>query len=478
MVSGMPSRPKVLPFVLALAALLLVAAPAAADTYTVTRTDDPIPDACEPADCSLREALNASNATTTVDDVVVVPASASPYLIQYEQLTLPITDEVEIRGSGAGQAIIKGDGKEIIFTIGGVRSILVGLTITNGAGGIQNNGDLTLREVAIEGNERETDAGGVKSNGPLRIESSFVGFNRSDAGTGGGVQSNGAVTIVNSTIAHNTSKTGPGGIGANETVTIVSSAVVSNRSESAGSAGAAILTLNLRDSIFADNRNATGLLNCASANPLTSFGGNVSDDGSCGTTATDKPNVNPLLGPLALHGGTTQVYELLAGSPAIDAAQQCPALDQRGVARPQGAACDSGPYEYVPQPVAPVEDHVLAMRVGKGKLKMDRKGRIRIRLTCPATETSPPCRGKVTVVSRRGWPVKPCDCVRLKMGYKAAGRFSIPAGKTQTVVARLPRRAGPFLKHWKPLKVLLLSTAEDAAGNRQVIKQKRKLVPR
>ncbi|HEX5984013.1 MAG TPA: hypothetical protein VFY69_07395, partial [Solirubrobacterales bacterium] len=47
----------------AIAAVLLLCATAsaAAATYTVTRTDDPIPGPCEPADCSLREALTAAN---------------------------------------------------------------------------------------------------------------------------------------------------------------------------------------------------------------------------------------------------------------------------------------------------------------------------------------------------------------------------------------------------------------------------------
>jgi hypothetical protein len=40
---------------------------------------------------------------------------------------------------------------------------------------------------------------------------------------------------------------------------------------------------------------------------------------------------------------------LLAGSPAVDAAllENCPATDQRGVSRPQGAGCDIGAYESV-----------------------------------------------------------------------------------------------------------------------------------
>ena len=57
-----------------------------------------------------------------------------------------------------------------------------------------------------------------------------------------------------------------------------------------------------------------------------------------------------MIGPLVDNGGPTLTHALQAGSPAIDAADDavCPATDQRGVDRPQGAACDVGAYEYVP----------------------------------------------------------------------------------------------------------------------------------
>lgn len=286
---------------------------ASAQTYTVTRTDDPIPGPCEPGDCSLREALTAANATTAVDDLIVLSASAAPYLIQYEELSLPINDEVEIRGAGADKTVVKGDGKEIVFTIGSFKTTLVGLTITGGKGAIQNNGALTIRGVGIEGNEREDLAGGISSGGPVTIESSFLGFNHTDTATGGAIHSNGAVTIVNSTVAHNSSEQGPAAIGVNSLLTIRSSAVVSNSTEATTSAGVAAIELTVRDSVFADNRNATDLRNCSSGTP-TSLGGNVSDDDTCGTGPTDKPNVNPLLGTLALHGGTTRLYDLLPGN--------------------------------------------------------------------------------------------------------------------------------------------------------------------
>ncbi len=79
---------------------------------------------------------------------------------------------------------------------------------------------------------------------------------------------------------------------------------------------------------------------CASiAGADCSYGGNLSTD--------------PLLGPLARNGGAVRTMALLSGSPAINtgAATYCSGpsaegVDARGVARPQGAGCDVGAFEY------------------------------------------------------------------------------------------------------------------------------------
>jgi hypothetical protein len=463
------------------AVLLCATGTALADVYTVTRTDDPAPGACLPSDCSLREALAASNASTTVDDQIVLPDSAVPYAVELESKPLEATDSVEVKGAAADRVQIKGNGSNFILFVTGASPVVVleGLTITGGKGGIQNNGDLTLRRVSVEKNSREGGGGAIQSNGPLKLESSFIGFNSATAASGG-IHSNGAVTILNSTIAHNSSES-IGGVGGNSSVTISNSAVVFNTSTGTESPGIGGSPLTIQDSIFAGNKDSAGAFNCGFSIEDKSLGGNVSDDASCGAGAADRASVDPRLGTLALHGGTTPLYALLADSPAVDFAGQCLSPDQRGIARPQGARCDSGPYELIPlfePPPPPRGDRELVMRLGKGKLKMDRKGRIRVRLTCPVTEASPPCRGRVVVKSKRGWPVRSCDCPRLMIAYNAGGRFSIPTGKTRSVVARLPRGAGRILDRWKPRKVLLLVTAEDAAGNRQEIKGFRKLVPR
>jgi hypothetical protein len=81
----------------------------------------------------------------------------------------------------------------------------------------------------------------------------------------------------------------------------------------------------------------------------------VTDDDlniSFGDASCPGANVDPKLGALADNGGPTQTRELLPGSPAIDAVVAsgagCPATDQRGVSRPNGAACDIGAYEHAP----------------------------------------------------------------------------------------------------------------------------------
>jgi hypothetical protein len=62
---------------------------------------------------------------------------------------------------------------------------------------------------------------------------------------------------------------------------------------------------------------------------------------------------DPLLGFLASNGGPTRTRAIAPGSAAANLADQalCAAIDQRGVARPQGGGCDAGAYELAPPSV-------------------------------------------------------------------------------------------------------------------------------
>ena len=79
---------------------------------------------------------------------------------------------------------------------------------------------------------------------------------------------------------------------------------------------------------------------------LASRGHNIDADGSCRFDGVgDRSGVDPMLAPLADNGGPTDTMALLEGSPAIDAGDACPATDQRGQTRAQGARCDAGALE-------------------------------------------------------------------------------------------------------------------------------------
>jgi hypothetical protein len=76
-------------------------------------------------------------------------------------------------------------------------------------------------------------------------------------------------------------------------------------------------------------------------------GSGIADGVDGNQVGTGAAPIDPKIGRLATNGGTTKTHALMLGSPAIDAASdgECPASDQRGVTRPQGAHCDIGSYE-------------------------------------------------------------------------------------------------------------------------------------
>jgi predicted outer membrane repeat protein len=69
--------------------------------------------------------------------------------------------------------------------------------------------------------------------------------------------------------------------------------------------------------------------------------------GGCpsGATCSTLLATDPLLGLLQYNGGFTPTLMPAANSPALNVGVSCTTVDQRGVTRPQGAACDIGAVE-------------------------------------------------------------------------------------------------------------------------------------
>jgi hypothetical protein len=99
-------------------------------------------------------------------------------------------------------------------------------------------------------------------------------------------------------------------------------------------------------------------------------------------------NANPLLAPLADNGGPTQTMALLAVSPALDAGNNCPPTDQRGLPRPQGPGCDIGAFELEvlrPSPSSDGDRRAAKLKFLAGQVRVDpKKGKGRLRVSCLA----------------------------------------------------------------------------------------------
>jgi hypothetical protein len=255
-------------------------------------------------------------------------------------------------------------------------------------GNLFSQGVLTLNDDWITNGYACSGAGVANYEGTMTVERTLIAGNSSACGGGdsGGIENFGCpasgsgtlncasgdmpghLVIDNSTIANNDARL-VGGVfqwnDATNTISINSTTIAGNASKdeifpvrpSGGGLGVSDAGVaRIRNSIVANNVQISGTTttpsNCFRLSTITSLGRNLDSDPStdCGfTSAGDKSNVNPLLGPLQNNGGPTNTMALSAGSPAIDqipaVGAGCPSIDQRGVPRPQGPACDMGAFE-------------------------------------------------------------------------------------------------------------------------------------
>jgi CSLREA domain-containing protein len=291
--------------------------------------------------------------------------------------TLTLTDSRVADNSGGGifarlgtltvsNSVVEGNSGRGIAAGGNPSTVIDTRIVDNSGGGISNSfGTFTLRRSTVAGNS-STDGGGISNRtGTFMIFRSTVAGNSASFG-GGGILNDVAprlrsrITITNSTISGNSARFG-GGVYNTSVVDLTNSTVARN---SATQQGGGILVVGidpgvgLTNSLVARNSAPTGpdvlnLLDPAEGGVGARF--SLIGDGSGSSITNTNGNqvgspsapIDPKLGPLANNGGPTQTHALLLGSPAIDAAStpDCPTIDQRGVLRPQGAACDIGSYE-------------------------------------------------------------------------------------------------------------------------------------
>lgn len=309
-------------------------------------------------------------------------------------------DNVRVTGNSAGGTASLGGGAGIgVNGPAMVRRSLIdqnnlfinndGAIADSGGGGIEVvGGDLTVVDSEIRDNI--SDASGALSDttanvshnggggiyvrgtghGSLTLLRSTVAGNRAfvagkdqlhDNGGGGIYADRGAVTAVNSTISDNVVHVpgalldnGGGGIfvfgrpASLLSVTLAGNSAMGSTVDAGGALYREDAVVTTRDTLFAGN---TADLDANCFGHLKSRGHNVEDADTCGLGAAgDKKSTPITLGPLASNGGPTRTRAIFANGPAFDAGAGCPRLDQRGVVRPKGAACDVGAFELAGVP--------------------------------------------------------------------------------------------------------------------------------
>jgi hypothetical protein len=374
--------------------LLVLAAPAQGATFTVNTLSDggdntSADGLCVTSggDCTFRAAVEQADAASTPDEIVLGPGVHS--------LTSSVSvsnNDVTIRGAGAGATTIhQTTTGERVLAVSNSTSVIRDLALTGGsptfAGGgvyadVSGANSVLMERVLIADNEVFGGAGaspyggGVVKTGPglLTIRSSTVSDNRvatidptvAVTAYGGGIAHlDGPLNVVNTTIVNNEAEgLGPsaaafgGGINVDGGATALSNVTLAGNTASGNSGNGGNLAsnfsghLNVENSIVAYGTALASGGGChvSSGGTLTSSGRNIDTGSSCAFVAPHLSNTDPLLLPPGSNGGPTPTLLPAAASPAINAAIGCPtpATDQRGVARPQGAACDIGAVELVP----------------------------------------------------------------------------------------------------------------------------------
>ena len=234
------------------------------------------------------------------------------------------------------------------------------------------DGTLSISSSTFSRNSAEYFGGAILHNGgELSISGSIFSHNSAEHFTGdGGAIYNSRyekLSIVNSTFSHNSAESVGGAIANWGELSTVNNTFSGN---SAGWSGATYNgqdgNLRISSSTFSGNLADKGgaIVNgedgklritnsiiagrggaCISDSRLRHNINNFIQDGSCSPAFSGDPKLSELVEP---EDGSPAYFPLLAGSPAIDAADDgyCPATDQIGTVRPQGAGCDIGAIEY------------------------------------------------------------------------------------------------------------------------------------
>jgi hypothetical protein len=393
------------------APLLAFAAPAAAQTFTVTNLGN----GGVPGDGSLRGEVAAANAAKGPDTVTFAPGLTGT--ITFGGTGIVIEDPVDVEGPGPAQVTIQQTVAHRVFeveAIGGAAVKIAGLHLADGiapAGGAHpgKGGDifnagatLTLEDDLITGGEAENGGGVYSFEAPLTLRSSTVSDNSAIDEGGVSAGGGGSWSIVASTISGNEAAEfdgglGGGGFGAAEG--LIEASTISGNTAGEGTGGASLSAafggfIQVRNSTISGNtagKGPGGLFafpvpfgfiaiedSTIAGNTVGSGAGGLEFEGEDGgLTLTDtivSDNTSGSGSDLMTHDGSLQAaFSLFGDATGATFIETAPASNLVGVsARLEPLRDNGGPTETMA--LAP---NSPAVNKGGGSLNADQRGDVR-----------------------------------------------------------------------------------------------------
>jgi CSLREA domain-containing protein len=447
--------------------LALGATPAMASSFMVDSTADVVDKtpgdgmcATEASACTLRAAVQQANAHGGADEIDL-PAGIYRLTIAGAGEDAAATGDLDVTEPltivGAGGRVVKVTAKatddvnatrvdRVFDVIAGGSLTMSKVTVEGGNGAAGGNiraaDGMSLTDVTVNG----AIGTGITSSAQLNLDR--VTVTGSYGPNSGGVVTSGPLTAVNTTITKNNGSGITVQTGGTASLTNMTLALNTNGNQLTNAGSVQILNSIIEHTV-------PGGPNCGGTLPV-SGGHNIDDDGSCGLTGTGDRGSSPLLWTELVNGGgdtdVLQNFDLVGfptsyptGTPSVDiGATGCPAVDQRGVARPQGASCDAGAFEATFADLTITATNVPAHFVGQGTFHYS----LVVRNDGPTTARMPDLSGIGSTDPTSPVPSvdgTPCAYYQCKLGPLAPGA-SVTVDYEQFVWA--PERARDYVFDW------------------------------
>lgn len=315
--------------------------------------------------------ITGNTATGQGGGLEVLAGSGTPFPFSVTIRNSVLSGNTAESGGGAAFYLDSADGRATVLIQDSVISDngVAAAEAANG-GGIfipWLHGDVTIERSTVSGNDAQGVGGGIAggflyAGSSLTVRETTVSGNT--AANGGGVAVEalyGSFLLENSTVSGNQAAGDPGGAGGGvflgylyaESIPVLRHATLAGNSASRG--GGLFVESGFPDldhSIVAGNAAGIGADLAHGADSGFDLSRTLVENPEAATLNDGGGNIlyqDPQLGPLQDNGGPTRTHLPAGTSPAVNAGEAVTlATDQRGVARPAGAAVDLGAVEVNP----------------------------------------------------------------------------------------------------------------------------------